>query len=358
MTDPSDILLVDVRKRFGTHEALRGLDLEVRPREFVAILGPTGCGKTTALRVIAGFEQPDSGSVLLAGQPVAALPPNQRPTSTVFQHYALFPNMSVFDNVAYGLRVRRVARDEIERRVQEALTLVRLAGYGPKRIQGLSGGEQQRVALARAIVTRPRMLLLDEPLSSIDQALRTAMQVELRQLQTELGITFLLVTHDQQEALSLADRLIVMRQGRVVQNGPGDEVYRRPHSRFVAGFLGEANLFDVSDLAPLNGDTTGADADGSVVIAGAHHERRTVTLCVRPEAIVVGPAAAGLPNRRQATLEDDVFRGQVRTLVLRTRTGRRIIATTLTTDGFSAQHGDDVEVGWRPTAAAVLEDDE
>lgn len=358
MTPTPDIALRDVRKRFGTHEALRGLNLSVMPREFVSVLGPTGCGKTTALRIIAGLESPDSGDVELVGVPVSNVPPNRRPTSTVFQQYALFPNMSVFDNVAYGPRVRRMPKRELTPRVEEALELVRLGGYGPKRIQGLSGGEQQRVALARAIVTRPRILLLDEPLSSIDQALRTAMQVELRRLQHDLGITFVLVTHDQQEALSLADRLIVMSRGRVVQSGPGSDVYRRPRTRFIASFLGEANLLEVSGLVADADGVTGTDQDGPVRIAADTAGRSSVTVCLRPESLVFGERAKTLANQRWVTIEDEVFRGPLRTVVLRTRSGRQLIATALGSDDGGGQRGDEVIVGWDPAVAAVLEEDE
>jgi spermidine/putrescine transport system ATP-binding protein len=357
MTTAPDILLRDISKRFGGYEVLRGLDFEVMPGEFVAILGPTGCGKTTALRIIAGLEHPDSGEVWLQGTPAEDLPPNRRPTSTVFQQYALFPNMSVFENVAYGLRARRVSKQEIQLRVSEALDLVRLGGYGPKRIHGLSGGEQQRVALARAIVTRPRILLLDEPLSSIDQALRTAMQIELRQLREELGITFVLVTHDQQEALSLADRLALMNQGRIVQSGRGDDLYRHPRNRFVAQFLGEANLIAIELLEPVGGETHGQDADGPVRVQGNHAAREWITLCIRPEALALGARARMLPNTRRATIEDDVFRGQVRSLILRTPSGKRLIATALGTDTVGGHKGDEIDVGWDPAAAAVLEDD-
>lgn len=357
MSQTPDILLRDVRKRFGNHEALRGLNLSVMPREFVSILGPTGCGKTTALRIIAGLESPDNGEVELVGAPAANIPPNRRPTSTVFQQYALFPNMTVFDNVAYGPRVRGVSKREVTPLVEEALELVRLSGYGPKRIQGLSGGEQQRVALARAIVTRPRILLLDEPLSSIDQALRTAMQVELRRLQHELEITFVLVTHDQQEALSLADRLIVMSRGQVVQSGPGSEVYRHPRTRFIAGFLGEANLINVTGLVANGGGFVGQDADGPVHVVGDTGGRSDVTICLRPESLVFGARAEGLPNQRRVIIEDEVFRGPMRTVVVRTRSDRQLIATALGSDDIGGGRGSEVLVGWDPAAAAILEED-
>ena len=350
-----DVELIRVDKRFGQHRALDNLSLEVQQSEFVAVLGPTGCGKSTALRIIAGLEFPDSGMVRLQGQDASNLPPNRRATSTVFQHFALFPNMSVADNIAYGLKVRKLSKDEIRRRVGDALDLVRLTGYGRKRIQGLSGGEQQRVAVARALVTRPRILLLDEPLSAIDQALRTAMQVELRQLQQELNIAFVLVTHDQQEALSLADRVAVMSKGAVVQTGVCDDVYRRPVNRFVAKFLGEANLFELVNVHHDQGVTIGEHPDGPVRLAGVEPGSGAVTICIRPESIICGPRAELLPNRFSATIEDEIFRGYVRSLILRTPSGMRIISTLLATEQVG-ERGEKVTIGWDPEAATVLEE--
>jgi putative spermidine/putrescine transport system ATP-binding protein len=237
-----DIRLVELRKRFGDLAAVDDVSLDIAAGEFFSMLGPSGSGKTTTLRLIAGFERPDGGRVELAGVDVAARPPYERDVNTVFQDYALFPHMSVRDNVAYGLKVRKVARAERATRVQEALELVRLPDVGDRKPAQLSGGQRQRVALARALVNRPRVLLLDEPLGALDLKLRVEMQRELKRIQHELGITFVYVTHDQDEALSMSDRLAVFNEGRVVQAGTPAEVYERPASEFVAGFVGVSNV--------------------------------------------------------------------------------------------------------------------
>ena len=229
-------------RRFGAHQALRQIDLEIRQGEFVALLGPSGCGKTTLLRAIAGFVQPDAGRILIEGQDMGPLPAHRRPLNTVFQNYALFPHMSVLDNVAYGPRRQGASRQQAARRATEALDLVGLADLGARQPRELSGGQQQRVALARAIVNQPRLLLLDEPLSALDLKLRKRMQLELKHLQARLGIAFVFVTHDQEEAMTMADRVVVMHDGAIEQVGAGTEIYRQPATRFVAGFIGDANL--------------------------------------------------------------------------------------------------------------------
>src|SRR3954452_10178523 len=238
----ADIRLTGVRKLYGDVVAVDGVDLEIRPGEFFTLLGPSGSGKTTCLRMIAGFERPDAGSIELAGDDVSRLPPAERDVNTVFQDYALFPHMSVGENVAYGLKVKKVPGDERKRRVLEALELVRLTGYEDRRPGQLSGGQRQRVALARALVNRPRVLLLDEPLGALDLKLREEMQIELKQIQQEVGITFIYVTHDQGEALTMSDRMAVFNQGRIEQVGAPADVYERPASPFVAGFVGTSNL--------------------------------------------------------------------------------------------------------------------
>ena len=243
--DPSDIPAVSLEgivKRFGEVEAVAGVDLRIADGEFFSMLGPSGSGKTTTLRMIAGFEQPTSGRVLLHGRDVTGLPPFDRDVNTVFQDYALFPHMSVGDNVAYGLVVRRVAGDERRRRVSEALHQVRLEGYERRRPSELSGGQRQRVALARALINRPRVLLLDEPLGALDLKLREEMQIELKAIQQEVGITFIYVTHDQEEALTMSDRLAVFNAGRIEQVGTPADVYEHPATTFVAGFVGTSNL--------------------------------------------------------------------------------------------------------------------
>lgn len=231
-------------KSFGGDTILQTLDLEIRDGEFFTILGPSGCGKTTILRMIAGLEQPDAGTIHLNGTDLTPLPPNRRPLNTVFQRYALFPHMTVFENVAFGLRMHDVAEPDIATRVHEALEMVKLAGFASRKPHQLSGGQQQRVAIARAVVNKPRLLLLDESLSALDHKLRQAMQVELKQLQRKLGITFVYVTHDQEEALSMSDRVMVMNQGVVQQIGTPREIYESPANLFVAEFIGEINRFD------------------------------------------------------------------------------------------------------------------
>src|SRR5215210_574914 len=237
----ADVSLIDVTKRFGEVIAVDRMNLEIPTGSFTSLLGPSGCGKTTTLRMIAGFEQPTAGEILLAGRPIAGVPPYQRNVNTVFQHYALFPHMNVAQNVGYGLRQQKVAKAEETRRVDEALGLVRLSGYGKRRTWELSGGQQQRVALARALVNRPTVLLLDEPLGALDLKLRKEMQLELKALQQEVGITFIYVTHDQEEALTMSDVIVVMNAGHIHQQGTPTDLYERPVNRFVADFIGVSN---------------------------------------------------------------------------------------------------------------------
>ena len=239
-----DIRLRALVKRYGDQTAVAGIDLDVQRGEFFTMLGPSGSGKTTTLRMIAGFERPDEGTVELAGEEVSGRPPFERDVNTVFQDYALFPHLSVADNVAYGLRVRKVPKPERRTRVQEALDMVRLPGLGARKPSQLSGGQRQRVALARAIVNRPRVLLLDEPLGALDLKLRQEMQVELKRIQGEVGITFVYVTHDQEEALTMSDRLAVFNGGRIEQVGTPADVYERPANEFVAGFVGVSNVVE------------------------------------------------------------------------------------------------------------------
>jgi putative spermidine/putrescine transport system ATP-binding protein len=239
-----DIRLRGLRKTYGDVVALAGVDLDIARGEFFTLLGPSGSGKTTTLRLIAGFEQPDAGTVQLGGHDVAALPPYARDVNTVFQDYALYPHMTVGENVEYGLRIKKVPRDERRRRAGEALALVRLTGYDARKPAQLSGGQRQRVALARAIVNRPRVLLLDEPLGALDLKLRQEMQVELKRIQQEVGITFVYVTHDQEEALTMSDRMAVFNDGAIEQVGAPAEVYERPRSEFIAGFVGVSNVLE------------------------------------------------------------------------------------------------------------------
>ena len=305
----AEVEVRNVTLRFGALKALDDVSLVFPDGQFFGLLGPSGSGKTTLLRAIAGFIFPDSGSVLIGGAPVEHVPVEKREIGMMFQSYALFPNMSVADNVAFGLTVRRVAGAEIRRRVGEVLDLVQLGGLGDRRPHQLSGGQRQRVALARAIVTRPRVLLLDEPLSALDKALRVDMQVELKRIQREIGITTLFVTHDQEEALTLSDRIGILRDGRLVQEGKPRDMYHHPADRFTASFLGETNFIEG------RAETDGLHlADGTLLPwpDGKRPAGETLTLAVRPEAIVLSSAE---PDRSDdlavlsGTLQQAVFSG-------------------------------------------------
>lgn len=309
-------------RSFGDQVAVRELDLTVSRGEYFCIVGPSGSGKSTLLRMLAGFERPDAGEIRLAGMRVDQLPPERRDLNTVFQGYALFPHLSVGDNVAFGLRMKGVPRGDRKRRMEDALELVGLAGFQGRTPATLSGGEQQRVALARAVVNRPSVLLLDEPLAALDRKLRHRMQGELRRIQGEVGITFLHVTHDQQEALRLADRLAVMRQGRFLQVGPPPQVYHRPATHFVATFLGSANLLEG---VRVEGDPPRVRLDAGPILTveggvGLPEVGGAVLLAVRPEAIQVGEGggSGGTPlNRVEGRLERRQELGGIEELFVR-----------------------------------------
>jgi len=299
-----DVEISRVTKRFGDVIAVDEMTLAVEAGSFYSFLGPSGCGKTTTLRMIAGFEQPTSGEIYLAGTPVAGVPPYRRNVNTVFQHYALFPHMDVAQNVAYGLKQKKVSKGDITRRVGEALELVRLGGYERRRTWELSGGQQQRVALARALVNHPTVLLLDEPLGALDLKLRKEMQLELKALQREVGITFVYVTHDQEEALTMSDTIVVMHHGRIQQQGQPADLYERPVNRFVANFIGVSNPIDgkLLELDPASGRATvesdrGMHLTGIVTDPEARPTPGThVIVAVRPERMRVEPAAHAAPT--------------------------------------------------------------
>ncbi len=278
-----------VSMRFGAYQALDRIDLEIQQGEFVALLGPSGCGKTTLLRSIAGFLRPESGRILIEGQDISRLAAHQRPLNTVFQNYALFPHMSVLENVAYGPRRQGASKQEAAGRARAALDMVGLADFGPRYPREMSGGQQQRVALARAIVNQPKLLLLDEPLSALDLKLRKRMQLELKHLQAKLGIAFIFVTHDQEEAMTMADRVVVMHAGKIEQVGGGTEIYRHPATRFVAEFIGDANLMP---FTAIDGDALQMDAQGlRVRLPGKTAPARGVAV-LRPEDLRLADASA------------------------------------------------------------------
>ena len=295
--------VVGITKRFGQTEVLRGVSVDLPRGEFATLLGPSGCGKTTLLRIIAGLELADAGTVRLSGVDVTRVPANQRPVNTVFQHYALFPHLSVRDNIAFGLRSRRVAEAEVKKRIGDVLGMLQLDALADRRPDQLSGGQRQRVAVARAVVNEPHVLLLDEPLSALDAKLRGEVQVELRRLQRRVGTTFLLVTHDQDEALSVSDRILVMDRGVVAQQGTPQEVYDRPRTRFVASFMGAANLIPV----------TGREGDVLMTALGPLRVEQppawpTGTLSIHPERIRVVDAMPAT-NGVQATIREAIYRG-------------------------------------------------
>lgn len=276
-----------VSKTFGDTTAVDDVSVSIYEREFFALLGPSGCGKTTLMRMLAGFEQPDAGRILLADRDIQADPPHRRPVHMMFQAYALFPHLSVAQNIAFGLKQQKVARAEIDSRVEEMLSLVRLEGLRKRRIDQLSGGQRQRVALARALAPRPRILLLDEPMAALDKKLREETQFELMALQQSLGMTFMIVTHDQDEAMVVADRIAVMREGRIVQVGRPAEVYEAPADRYVAGFIGDINLFEGRVAASENGVVRLVSGDGTFEAEGTGPVGETAWVAVRPEKIAV-----------------------------------------------------------------------
>jgi putative spermidine/putrescine transport system ATP-binding protein len=336
--EPADVEVVSAYKAFGDVAAVDGVDLLVRAGEFFTMLGPSGSGKTTTLRLIAGFERPDSGRVLLGGEDVTGVPPYARDVNTVFQDYALFPHMTVAANVEYGLRVKKVPRAERTRRVAEALEMVRLGAHGSRKPSQLSGGQRQRVALARAIVNRPKVLLLDEPLGALDLKLRQEMQIELKRIQEEVGLTFIYVTHDQEEALTMSDRLAVFNEGRIEQIGSPAAVYEHPESEFVAGFVGVSNVLERT----FNGSPT--------------------RFTVRPEKIRLlaeGAMPASGSSVEDGQIRDVVYVGMVTRYVVDLDAGGRLMVVVQNLETSSSEvleaRGRRVRLEWRPEHTYAIE---
>lgn len=375
-TEGGALTFKNVRKVFAEHEALRSFNLEVHAGEFLSLLGPSGCGKTTLLRMIAGFEEPTEGQILLDGKDLTALPAHRRPVNTVFQSYALFPHMSVADNVAYGLKRGKVKlhRSEITRRVSEALEMVRMDTHARRRPQELSGGQQQRVALARALVNRPRVLLLDEPMSALDRKLREDMQLELIRLHTDLGLTFIFVTHDQEEALAMSNRIVVLNNGVVQQVGESEEIYSRPANTFVAGFIGKQNF------VPAVVETLGDPATGQPTVLRAAREfvevhstqpvhstwpvhstrsfqvGQEVLATIRPELMRVRPGSCPDMSTNEITgvVVGESFLGDVVQYLVRFHDGHEVIARVSTVEAPEVSEGDTVTVSWSQRAAQVF----
>lgn len=348
--------LKGISKSFGTTDVLRDIDLSIERGEFITFLGASGCGKTTTLRIIAGLEMPDKGQVILEGRDVTALEPHQRDVNTVFQNYALFPHMNVEANIGYGLRIRKVPKNEIKKNVKKMLDLVQLSGYEKRMPSELSGGQKQRVAIARSLINSPKLLLLDEPLGALDLKLRRAMQTELKRLQKKLGITFLYITHDQEEAINMSDRIVVMRDGQFEQIGTPDEIYNRPKTSYVADFVGNANIISgiVENIGEKLTDIRVNDCLISAgTVDGLKKGSRAVVAVRRENIKVCRECKKGLP----AAITDKSFNAGQLHMAFRLEDGREVVAshygidTDLTVD-------QKVCVGWEPEHAVFVDMDE
>lgn len=345
-----------VSKRFGEVRAASDLNLSIGEGEFLSFLGPSGCGKTTALRMLAGFDVPTEGDVLLDGEVINNLEAHHRPVNMVFQQYALFPHMTVAQNIGYGLRQRRPrpSRAEIADKVRKALDVVRLGGFDDRRIWEMSGGQQQRVALARAIINEPKLLLLDEPMAALDRKLRKEMQIELQDLQRQLGITFVLVTHDQEEALSMSDRICIMREGRIVQIGSPKELYDRPNSRYVAGFVGTSNFFN-GTLADEDGPIATVHLQNGMVMQGSPggdlQKGQDVCISVRPEQMKLHRQGDGL----KVNVRNRIFLGEHTEYLVNNATLGEFLVLSPRQAENPFDVGDAALVSWDPGAALILD---
>jgi spermidine/putrescine transport system ATP-binding protein len=367
VTDPEapvEVGLYGVTKRFGAMVAVDDVTITVQRGEFFSLLGPSGCGKTTSLRMIAGFEEPDEGRVELTGRDIVGVPPFKRNVNTVFQSYALFPHLTVADNVAFGLRRKKVSKSDIRDRVKRYLDLVQLQGYDDRRPSQLSGGQQQRVALARALVNEPAVLLLDEPLGALDLKLRKQMQLELMRIQREVGVTFVYVTHDQEEALVMSDRIAVMSQGQVEQIGYPEDIYERPATRFVAGFIGTSNIIE-APIVGRAGDLLQVEAaPGDRLLVPAPPDRAfspgdTLAFTVRPEKLHVAAVDEAVADRMctiAGTVIDVVYQGVSTQLVVRTDTGTTLVVFRQNNERVSDAGipGTRARLTWEPEFNVVL----
>lgn len=365
ITGSSDSPLVrfeSVSKRFGKHVAVENFTLDIRGNEFFALLGPSGCGKTTLLRMLAGFETPDEGRILLDGEDIGALPPHQRPVNMMFQSYALFPHLSVADNVAFGLKQEKLRRNDLHMRVYDMLCMVKMEDFSIRKPHQLSGGQRQRVALARALVKRPKVFLLDEPLAALDKKLRTQTQFELRQLQKKLGITFVIVTHDQEEAITMADRIAVMKEGGLAQVASPRDIYEHPASRWVAEFIGEVNLIEGA-VSSVDAQTTEVEtaAAGTLRInhGNAAHRGDRVSVAIRPEKIAIaradGTAQSG--NTASGVLLETRYFGDISVYKVKLDGAgtMRVASANISRAGEPvAQTGERVTLTWSADAAWVL----
>ncbi|MBB3978756.1 spermidine/putrescine transport system ATP-binding protein [Rhizobium azooxidifex] len=348
----------NVNKYYGSALAVENLDLSVEPGQFVTLLGPSGCGKSTTLRMLGGFEDPSSGEIFLDGKPITRLPPNKRNVNIVFQDYALFPHLTVSRNIAFGLELKGLASDAIHKRTSELLSLVKLQDFADRMPDQLSGGQRQRVALMRALAPNPHVLLLDEPLSALDAKLRQQMQIELKSIQQTTGKTFIFVTHDQEEALTMSDVVVVMNKGRIEQMGAPDTLYSRPQSRFVANFIGESNFLE-ANVTAVHGTVATLDWDGHVIHADVNGNRvvagdRT-TVALRPESLYCLPEKPKDRLALEGHIERRVFKGAHSSLTVRLTNGKELVVQ-LDPVALSQLHSDDVWIGWREQDAVLLRD--
>lgn len=347
--------LRNIKKSFGETRVLSGIDLEIQRGEFITLLGSSGCGKTTTLRIIAGLESPDSGQVLLEGEDITELEPNRRSVNTVFQNYALFPHMTVAGNIGYGLKIRKTPKDVIARKVEELLSLVQLEGFGPRMPGQLSGGQRQRVAIARAVAGEPKVLLLDEPLGALDLKLRRQMQLELKRLQKQLGMTFIYITHDQEEALNMSDRIGIMNAGKILQLGTPDDVYERPQTRFAAEFIGQSNILHASvEQVCADGTMLLSFAGGTVKAAGTGRPGERLVLSVRTERVRFGAESQygfALPG----TVKAHSYTGGMLRTTLLLPDGQELTVNGMGGGHSRADVGEPVQVYWNPACAIVVE---
>lgn len=355
MSESLAVELRSITKRFGSVVAVNNIDLKIKDGEFFSLLGPSGCGKTTTLRMIAGLETATEGEILIHNRSMGETPPFQRPVNTVFQNYALFPHMTIEKNIAFGLEMKRVPKEEIKTRVVEALDMVRLPEMAKRRPKQLSGGQQQRIALARALVNRPEVLLLDEPLGALDLKLRKTMQLELKQLQDQVGITFIYVTHDQEEALTMSDRIAVMNDGLVLQIGSPKEIYERPRTRFVADFIGETNFLNGtvseindSDVSVLVDDQLAVRAQSDISL----HNGQAVTVVIRPEKFRLDNS-----SDFKGRVEEIIYIGTDTRYLIRLTDQTRVTVREQNLDPeqtVDCRTGDEVGLSWNPSQALVL----
>lgn len=358
------IELHDVTKKFGEMTAVNSIDLSVKEGEFLTFLGPSGCGKTTTLRMIAGFEEPTGGQIVIDGKECGKLPPNLRDVNTVFQNYALFPHLSIWDNIAFGLKLKKLPKAEIDEKVKRMIRLIKLEEHMHKKPSQLSGGQKQRVAIARSLVNEPKVLLLDEPLGALDLKLRKEMQIELKHLQRELGITFVYVTHDQEEALTISDRIVIMNKGNIEQLGTAEDIYERPRTRFAADFIGETNLLK-GRMTDCNKEFDKVKVNQSIVTVYENEEQykegQEVYISIRPENVHFADSIADFSEEKYNVLEvvydEPVYIGNLRRHMLHTDNGEPIIITRFTRKNEQFERGQRVKICWSKKRCIIVQDE-